>query len=226
MKRERARVLTILRERQLNVIEKVTQLEQTGRALPSPGANLPRNSRVVKPAGMTLSFSRQRHLPIPEMTQGSEEPARMQSKRKSPLQRVERVSSEPLISATVLGSEYPLVVGRPYTMVFKREFRGVAAVQRELLGSGRVQSMQSKSAKRGSVGNFDLDVAFRSLSVHVESDSKSLRMPKLSSLEVRVTPQEPGDHHLEIFVSVPQSGQLLQILQVPLMTIAPGRARQ
>lgn len=221
MKRERARILTILRERQLKVTERLTEIAQARKPVANPDASRSHSSQVAKPAGMTLSFSRQRQLSIPEMEQHSEEPAR--SKKRSPLPRMEQASREPLISATVLGSEYPLVVGRPYTMVFKRESQGVAAVQRDLLGFGSTQLTQPKSAKRGSVGNFDLDVAFRSTSVRVESDAKTLRMPKRSSLEVRVTPKEAGDHHLEIFVSVPQSKQLLQILRIPLMAVTPGR---
>jgi hypothetical protein len=206
-----------------HITEKLTEIAQARKAISSPGASQSRSSQVAKPAGTTLSFSRQRQLPIPEMKQYPEERVQTRSKRKSPFQRMEQVSREPLISATVLGSEYPLVVGRPYTMVFKREAQGVVAVQRDLLGPGSMQSKQPKSAKRGSVGNFDLDVALRSTSVRVDSDSKIHRMSKRSSLEVRVTPKEPGDHHLEIFVSVPQSRQLLQILQVPLTAVVPGR---
>jgi hypothetical protein len=138
----------------------------------------------------------------------------------SNLRRTLHKQRVPVVSAKLLGSEYPMVVGQPYTIVLQREPQGVSDIQRDLFGSEIVAKAGTKADRRRSDGNIDLDVSFHSATVSVESETTNHRMKKRSSLEVQITPKEVGNNRLEIFVTVPTSKQLLQVLQVPLYVVA------
>jgi ribosomal protein L29 len=128
-------------------------------------------------------------------------------------------SAEPVVAAKLLGSQYPLILGHSYTIVLQRTPQAVFVIQQSLFGDHLSKRIASRSARRPSPGNIDLDVSFRSDTVNVDSDTTRHLMKRRSSLEVSITPREVGQSLLEIIITISVSKQLLQVLQVPMEVV-------
>lgn len=176
MKKERARILTIQKERQLSL------------------------------AGMVSRMHPQTTVPP------------MEGKRDAPrVRRAYQHGRAPIVSVRLLGGEYPMLVGHPYTIVLQREVQGITEIQRDLFGDQLREG--DKIGKRVVSGNIDLELSFHSRTVNVDSEVLKHIMKRKTSLALQITPREPGDNRLEIFVTVHASKQLLQVLQVPLVAV-------
>jgi len=215
MKKERARILTIQRERELDVAKRLARMGQPKNAALMAG----RKSSVVEPIrkklGRVVNFKRERQLNLPHTRTADELPSNSESTK-----QISKTYAAPVVSAKLLGAEYPMVVGRPYTIVLQREANGIAGLQKSLFGTIGTKA-SGRNAGRGS-GNIDLDVAFRSNNVQIGPEPANHLMRKHSSLAVQIIASEQGEHRLDVFVSVPDSKQLLQVLQVPLVAVLGG----
>lgn len=215
MKKERARILTIQRERELDVAKRLAHMGQPKNAALMAG----RKSSVVEPIpkklGRVVNLKRERQLNLPHTRTADELPSNSESTK-----QISKTYAAPVVSAKLLGAEYPMIVGRPYTIVLQREPNGIAGLQKSLFGTIGAKA-SGRNAGRGS-GNIDLDVAFRSNNVQIGPEPANHLMKKHSSLAVQIIASEQGEHRLDVFVSVPDSKQLLQVLQVPLVAVLGG----
>jgi ribosomal protein L29 len=210
MKKERARILTIQRERELDVAKRLARMGQ-----PKNAALMAGRKSIPKKPGRIVNLKRERQLNLPHTRTADELPSNSESTK-----QISKTYAAPVVSARLLGAEYPMVVGRPYTIVLQREANGIAGLQKSLFGTIGAKA-SGRNAGRGS-GNIDLDVAFRSNNVQIGPEPANHLMKKHSSLAVQIIASEQGEHRLDVFVSVPDSKQLLQVLQVPLVAVLGG----
>jgi ribosomal protein L29 len=172
LKTERARILTIQRERQLSLRGLESSLLKDAKRIIDPG-----------------------------------------------IRRASRMQRAPIVTAKLLGSEYPMVVGRPYTFVLQRHPEGIQEIQGDLFRDTHAPSKATKVRKRAFSGNVDLDVIFHAKHLLIDPSSPIHQMKQRSNLSIEITPQEPGDTRMDIYLTMPTSKQVLQVLQVPLAVI-------
>ena len=175
------------------------------------------SKELKKECARILTIQRERQLSLSgilERTELSESMTKVRGHSKG----ASVSSGNPVVSAKLLGSEYPIVVGRAYTMILQRDPQSVSTIERDLFGN-RQRSKDTKKRKHRTPSNFDLDLSFQSLTVQIRSDESKHQMKRKSSLSIEIVPQQAGRSLLDIVVSISSSKRLLQVLQVPLSVI-------